>query len=108
MFASDDSYDNPFHSITEEDLAEIDLLVRGSANDSASTVVEGGPRILIEVENENRDANKVEKPPADDMVIRIPAPSPFQRFRWKSRSFSVSDLVSPVWSVYVQQLLNEF
>jgi hypothetical protein len=81
---SDDEYASlNFDDFTEEDFSRFDAL-------RAPQVSSGLPAVSIEVEqtstNSSASINNVEA-----------EQSPFQRFRYRSGTLSVTDLVAPAW-----------
>lgn len=104
--ADDDEYDDyyDFSGFTAEDFARIDAVVATAAPEppdavpDAGGVLDGGPRVAIELEGAAADASLVVKELAPETAV-VPGASPYQRFRSKRQQLSVSDLVGPAWYV---------
>ena len=74
-------------SLTPEELAQLDSAISLKLNEHI-----GGPSIQVELED-------------GEMTPQVIRPSPLEQFRSR-RIFSVTDLVSPAWYVYLTELHN--
>ena len=104
MAPSDEFDAYNFQEFTAADFAAVDSEILEMESNR------GGPSVTIEVEKSAAVSQLTRALPSNDpgwLPTRRGQESPFQRHRWWTNVFSVTDLVSPAWYVATNLFISQ-